>query len=1029
GKSTSTQMISEGESLKESFSKNVSEMLGKLKQDTETTRGMVTDAIKKHVDEHKTKSSEAEEELMSGIDNVNGKFETTGKKYLKELTDTISTSLGKYKTSVQSFIDALRTVLQQYTMETKESLALLEREISEIQNKVEEKSRTTITVVKTKGSEALDGQRKVFGQKSLELQSVLREAMDNLTKTVSNNLTRFKSYIDDMIEKLSTEANVALSEFEGKTTTSLAERGARFRSDITDCAQFIHKTVDMLGESLTRKGEELGSFARGLVENFTSSTQSSFEDLKAKIEQTYSTELANMTGAMSTIKKDLDDVVASNLGSCKTMASSLESASSTIVPRYSTALETALSNFQKDAPKTMLRMSKKIDASMSLVLDKAASTASSSIPALESEINKVLERVLAQVTPTSTTTKPSGTTTKKTSGTAKTFTTEVKELFSEVLERFEKNLVNELKNSLKEQAKTEKASFEEETKKIADDIGKTLSISVRNAKMELGKGDVATAGMLPKLTEYSSSIEHLVKQVKDTIDASIKQYAGDGESTKKTLEELLSKQKEALEGNLKRVSEETSAQQTSNAKEVNNLVTEVHSTLESTLTKHLDETDQSIQRSKSDLSALVAQTAKNIEATRSATQTNITNQVNTTLKTSRDVMESTSNSMRTALTSTAKGFDDSTAGLQKELNTLVTQSTGEIKSLTGESTAKASESREISSNKIDEISGRALKELGESSSKHASETLNTVSTMSTSLTKITNASLEGFKSEAIGAKEGFHRIVSSHLQEYEQDAFGASGTCGYLLTRSYEKYREVSMVNERKMNETLLTNQTRCDKAISTINSSLIGVIERNEALIKEETKNVLASFRESIEKLRKASTGAELVLHSAWMELEKTPQFAAEKTWQVVTRTAIMSHIQEMVKRTRSNIVIVLPTIKEAPLEDIKSVKKATRVTLVLSDIAGDQKETDMLAEMSRQANMTIRAGPNLFCFGCSRDNEEMLFSPVAPTDNELVGVVSTMDNYVQFFDRIILPALLGGSHDLKEPSAPKPPPRKTQS
>jgi sugar-specific transcriptional regulator TrmB len=143
------------------------------------------------------------------------------------------------------------------------------------------------------------------------------------------------------------------------------------------------------------------------------------------------------------------------------------------------------------------------------------------------------------------------------------------------------------------------------------------------------------------------------------------------------------------------------------------------------------------------------------------------------------------------------------------------------------------------------------------------------------------------------------------------------------------------------------------------------------------------------------------------------------EKTWQAVTRTAIMAIIQEMVKRTRSHVVIVLPNIREAPLQDIKSVKKATRVTLVLSDMTGDEKETEMLAEMTRQTNITIRVGSNLTCFGCSRDNEEMIFAPTAEKDNELVGVVSSMENYLEFFDKVILPAMLGSSHDIKESAA----------
>jgi hypothetical protein len=476
------------------------------------------------------------------------------------------------------------------------------------------------------------------------------------------------------------------------------------------------------------------------------------------------------------------------------------------------------------------------------------------------------------------------------------------------------------------------------------------------------------------------------------------------------------RQKELSEESLKEFSQKTREHETSRTKEVSELISEAHNNLNSIMTSHLDEMDQCVQRVKSDLSELAVQSSKSIETSRSGTQTNINNQIASTLRANRESLESMTNNMRSILSSLAKGLDDSAASLQKELDSLTIQSVDEIKTATGEYSKKVGESREVSSNRIDQVATEETKELDESSTKHTSETLNTVSTITNALSKTTNSSLESFKSEALGARERFQKIVSTHLQEYEQEAFGAGGTCGYLLTRSYEKYREVSMVNERKVSETLLTNQTRCENALTKMNTSLTGVIERNEALIKDEAKNSSASFREGIEKLRKASAGAERVLHAAWMELEKTPQFNVEKTWQAVTRTAIMAIIQEMVKRTRSHVVIVLPNIREAPLQDIKSVKKATRVTLVLSDMTGDEKETEMLAEMTRQTNITIRVGSNLTCFGCSRDNEEMIFAPTAEKDNELVGVVSSMENYLEFFDKVILPAMLGSSHDIKE-------------
>lgn len=1002
GRSTLAQIMSESDSLKEAFSKNVSEMLEKLKQDTETTRGMVTDALKKHVDEHKTKTTEVREELISGIDNVDRQFETTGKKYLKEITDTISTSLAKHRANVQSFVDGLRADLQKFSMEVKDSLSSLEGALTETQSELGEKSRTTIITAKTRVSEALDSQKKMFGQKYLDLQSDVREAMDELSKAVANQLTRLKSYIDDMTEKLSTETSAAFSGFEEKTVTTFADHGSRFKSNITDCGQFINKTIDALGDSVSKQGQNSGRVARELVANFTSAAKLSLERLRAQVGRIYSVGIADLMETLSSTKKDLDDIVSSSVPSCRAIASSLDVASSTLVPGYSKALERASSDFEKSVPKLLLGMGKKIDSAASGVSEKAINTVVSSIPALESEVQKVLERVL-----------------KKSSGAEKTFTTEVKDLFSEVVQRHKNHLVNELKETLKKQAGIEKASSEDDLRKIGDDIGEIFSNTVKGAELELGKSSVATASTIPKLTDYCSSIETLVKKIESAIDASFKQFVYESDTTGKTFKELLSKQGESSESSLMEISQKTNEQQTVTAKEVNDLVSEAHNNLNSILTSNLDDMDQSVQRVKSDLSELAVQSTKSIETTRSATQTNINNQISTTVKANREAMESMANNMRSVLSSIAKGLDDSTASLQKELDSLAIQSVDEIKSITGEYTKKVSESRESASNRIDQIAGEGAKDLNELSTKHTSETLNAISPITIAVTKTTNTSLESFKSEALGARERFQGIISTHLQEYEREAFGAGGTCGYLLTRSYEKHREVSMVDERKMSETLLTNQTRSENAINKTNTSLTGVIERNEALIKDESKGVLTSFRDSIDKLRKASAGAERVLHSAWMELEKTPQYASEKTWPAITKTAIMAAMQEMVKRTRNHIVIVLPTIQEAPLGDIKSVKKATRVTLVLSSMTGDQKETEMLAEMTKQANITIRVGPNLSCFGCSRDNEEMLFAPVTEKDEELVGVVSSMENYVQFFDRIVLPALLGSSHDIKEPPA----------
>jgi hypothetical protein len=236
------------------------------------------------------------------------------------------------------------------------------------------------------------------------------------------------------------------------------------------------------------------------------------------------------------------------------------------------------------------------------------------------------------------------------------------------------------------------------------------------------------------------------------------------------------------------------------------------------------------------------------------------------------------------------------------------------------------------------------------------------------------------------------------------------------------------MVNEKNLQEALLTHQTRFENSMNNTDSTLMGCIDKNEALLKEETRKALANFRENIDKLRKASASVEWVLQSAWMELEKSPMFGGEKSWPLVTKVALMSHVQDMIKRTKSHIMIMLPTVSDAPLEEIPKVKKATRVTLVVGETKGDEKQMQALAEIAKMGNVSLRASTDLSCYGCSKDSEEILFAPMAQKDTELVGLVSIGDPYIELFEKILTPALLGSSYDLKESAKPQTTPRKSE-
>jgi sugar-specific transcriptional regulator TrmB len=1019
-KSNIAQTVSEIDLFKESSSRGASDMLEKLKQESEATKTMVTDAIKKHVDQHKVKSAEVEAELSSGIDNVMSKFDTEAKKYLKDVTETASTFLDNYKGTIQTFVETLRTSLQQYKTETKEGLTVLENEVGSIQSKLDEKARTTVTVAKTKSSDVLESQRKILAEKSLQLQSGIREVTDRFMKTATGNLNKFKSSVDGTMKELSAELTKSMSEFKEKTTTSLDKWWSTFKSGVSDSAQQIYSTIDLLVKSLIREGEQLISLTKGMVDSYASRVKSSFDELRVKMEEAYSTGLASLTGATSAIKGTLSGIIASQLSSSQLMASFLESTLSTIIPSCSNALETVSSEINKNALRITSALSKSNEAALSEISHKAMNKLSSTFPALEKEVNSVVERVLASTASVPTAIPSSKTASRKSPGAMRktAFTAEVKETLKSV----EKKLLDELKEYLNKEVKDGQAGFAQEVKKLHAETSNVPPTNLKNARLELGKGEVVASSLLPKFAEYSSSIENFEKQITDMIDVTVRQYVGEGEIAKKALNDLILRQDKILDETMRKINESVNARRASRTKELGELVGESHSNLDSAMGKHLDELDEFIQQSKSSLLELVSRATKATDATRSSAQSNIASQIGSTLNTCKEITESTTNSVRAGMISATDEFDKSTTSLQKDLSEFMAKSSDEIKSFAEESMSKVSERKEALSKQVEQKVGKAVKELADTSGKHIGGMIDMTGVMSTSLTKATSTSLAEFNSEGLGAKDRFHRLISSHLQDYEQEAFGASGTCGYLLNRSYEKYREASMVSAKNHGETLLSHQTRYENAINTINSTLVGCIDKNEALIKEEGKGMLTNFRENIDRLGKVSASVEWVLQSAWMELEKTPQYSAEHSWPIVSTTAIMTHIQDMIRHTKSYMTIALPTLSGAPLEDIQRIKKATRATLIIGDGKNEPKQEQTLTELAKMGNVSIRASPGLAYYGCTKDSEEILLAPMTQKENETIGIASTEDGYIDLFEKLVLPALLAPSYDLKEPGKKQP-------
>jgi hypothetical protein len=154
--------------------------------------------------------------------------------------------------------------------------------------------------------------------------------------------------------------------------------------------------------------------------------------------------------------------------------------------------------------------------------------------------------------------------------------------------------------------------------------------------------------------------------------------------------------------------------------------------------------------------------------------------------------------------------------------------------------------------------------------------------------------------------------------------------------------------------------------------------------------------------------------MRTAWAEITDTQQINADKTWHCVTKQAVLQHMKDMLKRTKSTVTIVVPALQEAPIKEVKEISKAIRINIIAGiDETQDKK---VLRELFAQGNVRLWSLTEKDYISCTRDAEEVLIAPVARKDIDCVATVSIEENYVKLYHRFIGPMWMASSREVKE-------------
>jgi predicted DNA-binding ribbon-helix-helix protein len=176
----------------------------------------------------------------------------------------------------------------------------------------------------------------------------------------------------------------------------------------------------------------------------------------------------------------------------------------------------------------------------------------------------------------------------------------------------------------------------------------------------------------------------------------------------------------------------------------------------------------------------------------------------------------------------------------------------------------------------------------------------------------------------------------------------------------------------------------------------------------------MLKEFTDNTTKTAKEAGSVEGLMRTAWAEIVDTQQINADKTWHYVTKQAILNHIKDMAKRTKSTVTIVVPNIEEAPIKEIKEISKAIRINVIAGIDETFHKK--LLKELFSQGNVRLWSLTEKDYISCTRDAEEVLIAPAARKDTDCVATVSTEENYVKLYHKFIGPMWMASSREIKE-------------
>ena len=952
-------------------------LIDKLKQETDAKSSSLIGMLKRHLEEHTAKVSTVEKDITLKVDNAITKFtqvaiklkeqaSQTATSYLSEFDEKISLFLGGVETNLVSFQSDFSSYVEGFQGQTSTFLDDTSVRIVELTDSVKAKTLELIKIV--------DGS---FSQISNQLQGTVSKNTESAAEAVSASSKDLEMNLDTASRTHAEELSEAITSYQAKTREEIDRWYSATKEEIGTRFNSLKEEIESTSEYMINKIELTKDPISETMKSHLSSTETSSNDLGlnlVSLTESLKRDLVSKTGSPIRELQESCEVTAKE---CSLLGSTLEDLSKRNIPL---------------ASKTITDFTSDVNAKLSKMTTNLVTNAKSFVSQIKERALEVIDD-LASAQPRSASVE-----------------SEKKSNESQIKP-------SALRKDLSKQIDAATGSYVDEIEKSIEAVDKQASArisAVSGFEKELGKKWDSIKDALGEVTELTAQIKSFPQRAGSIVNDLVEQYGKRADSTIASTKRILNVHSttlaDAMSGTMKKWSTAVSKART----ELVDLSRKRVETLEGLSLSQISQMERiTVDRLKA-LADLVSQKIDAIKSEDLASQASVSKHVGSNIQIIGGLLKDLEGKLKNALLNSHNAFNNEMDLRTKENNELSAQLINRAKEMISDLKGELITLIDQGKEHAKQVCESTNSQLRETTSQQTKELHEIIIAATESFGAIIASATEGFRQEGQSIKEAVGATLSQHVRDYSEIVNDAINEIGRTFAEHFQDCDRLTEDFGRKLDELLATHQDGFEKTAAALTEGLTNCINQDESAIDDTSRKMLQGFTNDTTKTAKEAGSVENLMRTAWTEITDTQQISADKTWHYVTKQAVLHHMKDMVKRTKSTVTVVVPDLQEAPIKEVKEISKSIRINIIAGiDEARDKK---LLRELFTQGNVRLWSLTEKDYISCTRDAEEVLIAPVTRKDTDCVATVSIEENYVKLYHKFIGPMWMASSREIKE-------------